>query len=201
MQSGMNTYQGDLGDAFAKWSVIYGMGLHTNVKKHVNLNFDLHFGKIVGQELSSITKGIVNTPNTFFETTYTSLSAGVRFNFIKNYRMHFFMAQRIGVIFFTPLDELREILLDKTDTRAVGETYSTTALTLPISIGANLLLDNGFGVGIGIGLSNPLTDYLDNISVLSTRNSGKDNIITGTFNLLIPLAFYKRRSKLRPKRS
>ena len=88
---------------------------------------------------------------------------------------------------FDPQDEFNDSLVDQPFTRAANETYGNITLMLPTQIGVLYTLPNDYSIGLQVGYTNTLTDYLDNISDWS-NSGGQDNIFSYRFVVHIPVS-------------
>lgn len=182
----MNSYKGDMG-SFDQWNGGLQLGVRFNKKKRLNGSIHLIFGAISDQQaaLEPNQQSQFVGPNNYFKSNFFSINYEAHYNLIKSSKWLVYIGQGIGFIRYTPKDEFGQKLEEQPLTRAEQETYRSTSLMLPTSIGATYFLSNGMGLALQTTLSNPLTDYLDNISELGS--SGNDNILSTRFSLLFPL--------------
>ena len=186
---GVNAYNGDLGNAFNKWSASFYLGVKLNNKKRWNGNLNVGIGSITGQEVGYSFNGQSTdppTPNTFFKTRVFNVSYDLHFNFIKKGPWIVYLSQGFGVVSFNPKDEFSQDLREQTQTRPPNEIYGNTAIILPTQLGAYYLLPNGFGFGLQTGYLNTTTDFLDNISQWGNKK-GNDNVLVFKFSFVISL--------------
>ena len=181
---GANSYSGDLGNAYSKWTPSFHTGILFNKKKRINGSINLVFGRLTGQTLDQIQDPDI-TPNDFFNTSFFSVNYDLQINLVKTEQWKLYLSQGVGFMFYTPKDENSNSLIDQPDTRPPGESYSSISVILPTKIGAFYFINTKFGVGAEVALNNPLTDYLDNISEWGT-NDGNDNYMTARFVLVVP---------------
>lgn len=183
-----NAYKGDLQNSYEKYTSIFHVGLKLNKKKRLNGNIGLGYGNINGQSINPRFKTSENTvsPNRYFKTSIFTVHYNIQYNFIKNDHWIVYLSQAIGIIRFNPKDKFNVNLQDQLSTRASNETYGNTSLMLPTKVGFIYLFDNEFGAGFEAGFLNTLTDYLDNISQMGTKD-GNDNLLQFKFSFYVPL--------------
>ncbi len=180
----MQSYMGDLG-TFKQWSSGLHLGIHLRNGKKINGGVNFAYGAIVGDQLDYQSEVPGATPNTHFNTTLFTAQFNLRYNFLKWKNLQLYISQGIGIIRFEPKNQFGEKLLDQFDTRAANETYSNIAAMLPTQLGAYWRLPNELTLGLQAGLSNTLTDYLDNISQWGSSNN--DNIFQVKFMVQVPI--------------
>lgn len=192
-----NAYKGDLNETYSKWNGFVHLGLKLNRKKRLNSQFEISFGKLKGQNLF-LTRPEDNTKsvNKFFVTDVFSVNYNLFINLIKKENFAVYLSQGVGFMKFLPKDESGNELTQEIDTRATDEDYNTNAFQLPTNLGALYFFKPGFGIGYQMGLVNPLTDYLDNISQLGEK-SGNDNIFRVKFSFYAPLSFEDKNKRRR----
>ncbi len=184
---GPQSYCGDLGAPFSKWSINTNVGLLFNRKKRLNGSVQFAFGNVIGQtDARGVTDPADATPNTYFKTNLFTLTYELQYNIVRNEHWKFYVAQGFGIAFFTPKDQSGHNLADQPVTRADGESYGPVTLMLPTKLGAIYFLPNDYGLGFETGFYNMLTDYIDNVSDWGDRN-GFDNIWHFKFSLNIPV--------------
>jgi hypothetical protein len=181
-----NAYNGDLGGAYAKWTMGVHAGLLLNQKKRLNGSFQLAFGRIVGQDLNFTAPEPGKTASPYFRTGFVTANYEVHYNFIRTARWKCYVAQGFGIIQYTPRDEEGNKLRDQGATRPDGETYGSVSVILPTKIGFIYFLPNGYGLGLESGFLNSMTDYLDNVGQWG-GDAGRDNILFFKFNLNLPV--------------
>lgn len=182
------SYKGDLSQGYQKWGSAFQLGLKKNIKKRFNGHFNLMLGSVSGQNPTYSYPN--NTPNQYFKTSFVSFNYDLQFNIIKKDHFILYISQGIGLMRFTVKDDLNEDLNDKFSTRARNETYNNIAFLFPHSIGMMYFLKNNYGTGLQIGRLSPATDYMDNISQLSTFKK-PDNILLVRFSFVAPLSYKK----------
>jgi hypothetical protein len=182
----MNAYKGDLSAAYQKWSSAFHIGVFSNRNRWVNPTASLSLGNLTGQKTDGNYLAPPPRPNTFFKTNFVQFSLGMRLNVIKSNFLTIYLNPNIGILRFTPRDIRNQKLADQAETRALGETLPTTALTFPVSLGVMYRFKaSDVGMGFEIGLLNPMTNYLDNIG---EYGSGKnDNSMQVKLSVYAPL--------------
>jgi hypothetical protein len=182
------SYKGDLSQGYQNWTSAFQLGLKRNGKKRVNGHFNLLIGTILGQNAGYSYSN--SSPNQFFKTSFLSINYDVQYNIIKKDHFILYISQGIGLMRFTVKDEDNTDLADKFNTRAKNETYNNITFFFPHSIGVMYFLKNDYGLGFQAGRFSPGTDYLDNISKLSTYK-GADNILAFRFSFIVPITYKK----------
>lgn len=188
MEAGISpvSYKGDLSQGYQKWTSAFQAGFKKNVKKRLNGHFNLMVGTITGQ---NPVYGYPNaTPNQYFKTNFAALNYDLQYNLIKTSHFILYISQGIGLMRFNVKDDRNENLSDKFSTRAKNETYNNIAFIFPQHIGFMYFLKNNYGAGVQVGRLTPATDYLDNISKLSTYKK-PDNILAVRFSFIVPVTF------------
>lgn len=183
------SYKGDLSQGYEKWTSAFHVGLKRNNKERLNGHFNLMIGTVTGQNIN-YTYPSNSIPNNFVKTSLVSINYDLQVNLIKKKNFILYVSQGLGLVRFTPKDEEGNKLVDKFNTRAKNETYNTITVFFPHSIGCMFFLPNNYGVGIQWGRFSPATDYLDNISQLSSYKK-PDNIMAVKFTILAPISFRK----------
>lgn len=180
-------YSGDL-ESYGRWLGMFHIGVQTYHNKRVNPRFEAFYGLVSGQNSTYSFKN--ESPNKFFQTHLFGASANAQITIIKTNIFNVYVSQGIGLAGFTIYDRNANDLTNQTQTRALGEVLPTTTLFLPTSIGGNAFFQNRFGVGLEIGLLNTMTDYIDNIAKLSTKDDN-DNIMRVKFSFFAPIIWKK----------
>lgn len=184
---GGTSYRGDLTNSFKSWGGTFHAGLTFNKKKRVNGYLHLMVGGVRGNNDSyAYNSTETTTPNTYFKTSLISLGYELRINIIKKETYVLYVSPGVALLRFDSKDEFNSSYSNQFTTRAKGEEYSNIALMLPIKIGGAYYLNNGYGIGVDMGFLNPLTDYIDNISMWGNK-SKKDNLLQLNLLLYIPL--------------
>ncbi len=196
LQTGIspNSYNGDLGGSFEKWTVLFHLGVKLNHKEKLNGNLSMAFGTLNGQQINYAPPPIDNvtpTPNTFFNTSVFTFNYDLHYNIIKKENLIVYASQGFGLMRFNPRDEFGNNFQDQFATRAANETYGNIAAIFPTTVGAIYFLPNQFGVGFQTSLLNSTTDYLDNISQWGLED-GNDNILQFRFTVYAPLSYKER---------
>jgi hypothetical protein len=184
------SYKGDLSQGYQKWTSGFHIGIKKNNKKKLNGHFNLMIGNVIGQNINYSFASNTGTPTRFFKSSLIALNYDLQFNLIKKDNFILYISQGVGLLRFTPKDEENNDLGQKFNTRAKNETFNNIALMLPHSIGVMYFLKNNYGGGFQIGRLTPTTDYIDNISQLSSYKK-PDNIIMVKFTFIAPLSYVK----------
>ena len=188
------SYKGDLSQGYQKWGSGFHIGIKRNNKKRMNGHFNVMIGSVSGQNVNYSYPASTAIPNQFFKARLFTLNYDLQYNIIKKDRFIFYISQGIGLMRFSPKDEDNVNLADKFNTRAKDESFNNISFMLPHYIGIIYFLKNYYGVGFQIGRLTPTTDYLDNISQLSTYKK-PDNILSVKFTVYAPLSYKKENPK------
>jgi len=191
------SYKGDLGRPYSRYDMLLHAGLRMNKFKKLNFHLGITYGHITGQSTTFKPTDLTKNPSSYFRTTITALQAGLYLNILKTYRYNLFIGQEIGLLVFEPKDEQGRKLADIATTRAQDESYNTTALIFPTTLGTIYYFPNGFGIGTHLSLYNTITPYLDNINKLGGEK-GHDNIYAWKFMFYIPLKMGKDEKDFSP---
>jgi|GEM_PF-849530 len=182
-----NSYSGDL-SKYEKWTACYHAALRFNEAKRLNGRVGFSFGAITGDNRSY--KFSDGKPNKFFRTSVFSLSYEVHYNFIKTPSFMLYGSIGLGIYNYQPKNEKGENYTNLLETRTLDENYGRVSTMLPVGIGANYILKNGYGIGVHASWLNTQTDYLDNISQWGTKK-GNDNVASLRLYVYAPLQFSK----------
>jgi hypothetical protein len=185
------SYKGDLSRGYEKWTSAFNLGLKRNNKKTWNGHFNLMVGSVTGQNINYTFESSA-TPNNFFKATLVSLNYDLQYNIIKKDNFILYVSQGIGLMRFITRDEDNNDFADQFSTRAKNETYNNITLILPHHIGIIYLFKNNYGAGFQLGRLTPTTDYLDNISQLSSYKK-PDNIFAFRFSFYAPLSYKEQK--------
>jgi hypothetical protein len=180
-------YSGDL-ESYGRWSGMFHVGVQTYHNKRVNPRFEAFYGLVSGQNSTYNFKN--ESPNKFFQTHLFGVSANAQINIIKTNIFNFYISQGLGLAGFLVYDKNADDLTNQSQTRALGEVLPTTTLFLPTSIGGNAFFQNRFGLGLELSLLNTMTDYIDNIAKLGTKD-GNDNLMRIKFSFFAPIIWKK----------
>jgi hypothetical protein len=179
-------YNGDLGDAFSKWTMGFHAGLLLNQKKRFNGSFQLGIGRVTGQDLEFSSPEPGKKATTFFNTRFVTVNYEVQYNIIRTEQVKFYIGQGFGIVQYSPKDDEGNKLRDMPSTRPDGESYGSVSVILPTKLGLIYFLPNGYGLGLESGLLNTMTDFLDNVGRWG-GNSGADNVLYFKFSLNLPV--------------
>ncbi len=171
----MNSYKGELSN-FGKADLGFDLGLKLNNKPKLNGGIYIGFGSISGEDVNfrSSTPGVF--PNQFFKSNYFYLHYELNYHFVKKDKYWVYAGLGLGVLFYTPYDNLNNKLADQPTTRLPSESYGTATLILPLSVGGSYFLNDNIGLDLKIGLKNTMTKYLDNIA--QAGNNKNDNLLS-----------------------
>ncbi len=182
-------YRGDLGRNFSKWTGGFYAGLQFNTHKKFSGSLNLLAGSISGQDTSpvfDVEAESGRTPNTYFNTSITSVYYQLLWHVYNGERFRIFVGQGVGLVRYEPKNEEGVSFANQNNTRAANEAYGTLTVLAPTSLGAAWKFKNNFGLAYRLNLLNTATDYLDNISQLGTQ-AGGDNVLGHQLSLMIPV--------------
>lgn len=108
-------------------------------------------------------------PNTFVETQLAGGYLLLQGHLLRQRRIHPTLGAGVGILAFTPKDARGEELQDQLLTRTETETYGTTVLMVPLSVGVEAALVGRLHAQLRYQYWLTLTDYLDNVSELGTQ--------------------------------
>lgn len=177
------SYRGDLNEKFDIWGGGVSASFILLKAKRVNGEFNFTYGQIWGNNPNFDTQ---DKTNNYFKSNFFTLGYNVRLNLLSKEKYRLYFSPGVSIFRFNPKDQAGNDLQDDIATRANDEDYSNISFALPIKFGGMYLLDNKIGISYEFGWFNPLTDYLDNISELGTREKN-DNVMFHKISVLIPL--------------
>jgi hypothetical protein len=183
----MTSYRGDLVSDYGSYTPNYEIYLRFNRRKYLNGQITFGIGKL--SATNPYYTYVYNSniaPNTNFTTPYQYLKYELNLNLLRTNRFRLYISQGIGAMHFVPKNSSNQTLLELNNTRAPDESYGNLCFILPSSVGIMYTSKTNYAVGIKVGILNPQTDYLDNISSLSNQ-SKKDNVLSLQMNVNAPL--------------
>lgn len=124
-------------------------------------------------------------PAAYFKTSFLWAGAGVRFFVLTKSWGKLYVSQSAGLMRYTPKDADGNKLANQLNTRAPQEEYGNTTLSLPSRVGVILNWPKPYALGIDAQILNPLTDYLDNTSMLGNPDNN-DQILSLGISFYIP---------------
>lgn len=199
-----NAYRGELNPAFEKWTSSFHIAYRMNRHRYLNGRFGLSIGSLTGEDLNysfaSTDPEENGRPNNFFKASLITFHYELQLNILKSRRYMVYLSQGFGIYRFIVKNDAGEDLLNIQNSRAKNENYNNFSVMLPTGLGAAYRLANGYSLGVQASILNQQTDYVDNISRLSTDNK-KDNTLMVKFFLFAPLSKIstKKVSKARKK--
>jgi hypothetical protein len=186
-----NAYRGDLNPSYNKWTSSFHIAYRLNRHRYLNSRFGLSIGSVTGENLNysftSTDPEEEGRPNNFFKSSLITFHYELQFNLIKTSRYMVYLSQGFGIYRFSVKNDEGEDLQNIQTSRGKNENYNNFAVMLPTGLGAAYRFTNGYSLGIQASILNPQTDYVDNISQLST-SSGNDNTLMFKFFLWAPLS-------------
>lgn len=108
-------------------------------------------------------------PNTFVETNFFFADFRLNYFLLSKKRFSPFVAAGVGMFSFSPEDQDGNFLGENIFTRLEGETYNTTILSIPLSIGFQYEVNQVIALSLGYTHRLTPSDYLDNIGSLGTK--------------------------------
>jgi len=133
------------------------------------------YSKIISQnpELEPVNGRDINT---YVETSLFYIDGGAQVNLIrKRSKFRPTLGAGLGALIFIPKDINGEALSKKKSSRAPDETYGTLALTIPTSLGMEIILNPKLRFHLTYTYRMTTTDYIDNIGELGQK-SGFDQL-------------------------
>ncbi|WP_299463706.1 hypothetical protein [uncultured Microscilla sp.] len=186
-----NAYRGDLNPSYSKWTSSFHIAYRLNRHRYFNSRFGFSIGTVTGENLNysftSTDPEEDGRPNNFFKSNLITFHYELQFNLIKTSRYMVYLSQGFGIYRFLVKNDEGENLQDIQTSRGKNENYNNSAVMLPTGIGAAYRFANGYALGLQASILNPQTDYVDNISQLSTNNRN-DNTLMFKFFLWAPLS-------------
>lgn len=185
------SYKGDF-SSYLTWNNAVDIGLVLNQNKKVRGEFQLRTGSITAQSLSfsSPIKSYVKT--SFFVLNY---GLNIKFIDIKD-KFSCSFVPGFGVFRFNPKDIDNNNLNDQGNTRSKNESYNSMTIATPLKLNIGYKTDYKVRYNLSLGYINPMTDYLDNISMLADSKN-KDNIFFLGFEIGFDFT-QKEKVKLKP---
>ena len=182
-------YKGSLQESYSRWTPGLQVGIRFQKRKIVNGMISATFGKLIGEDRAYQKPSRFEDqiqPVSKFQTSFFSLQYEAQVLLLKYYGFRIFASQGIGLFRFTPEDWDGNSLFEKDRTRNKGESYSKNSLQFPTQIGVQYWFPNQMGFGFQVGWLNTVTNYIDNMSDLST-NDVKDNVAAFRFQFFYHL--------------
>lgn len=148
-------------------------------EKTVRPQLNLVFGQASAQyrdlPIPNATDPNAPRPNTFVQTNFFAGYLLLQLHPFKDRRIHPVVGAGVGVLSFTPHDRNDQSLVDQLSTRNELESYNTTTVVLPLSVGISAQVLEGWHVLLRYQHWVTATDYLDNVGELGTQ-SGNDSL-------------------------
>lgn len=180
-----NTYFGDL-NANEKLHRFYP-GIHFSLgfetQKMFMPGFHILIGKFIAQT-RNLPPVEGRQPNSFVKTPFVNASFLLKFRPLFKYPISPFVGFGLGLLHFTPKNELNQNLTTILSTRKPGESYSSNALNFPLNAGFDIRLSRNVSVGLNYFYVLTTTDYLDNIGSLGTQK-GNDKMMHVSLSIQI----------------
>ena len=196
--AGTAAYKGSLSSAYAAPGPMFNLGVVIAKNKRLNGNFQIGGGEISYGAYQAATNSASNRANTFFSTRFYSFSYQLRYNFFLYKRHIAYAAAGIGLLRYSPEDENGNKLINRPETRALGEEYSEVMTFLPLTATYQYKLPKQWRAGVSVGYLNLNGTHFDNIDQLGRR---RDNLFTAQVILQIPLKSNTEEVKVGPVNS
>jgi hypothetical protein len=182
-------YKGSLQNSYARWTPAYQLGVRFQMRKHVDGQFHVSFGRFIGEDRdyklpSRASIGV--SPASRFESRFFAMVYETQFRLFRYKGFKLFFSQGIGLFRFSVRDWDGNRLLERDRTREKGETYREISLMLPTRLGIAHQFQNGLTLGLQAGWMNTMSRYLDNMDKLS-NNDNRDNLAIFLFQAGYPL--------------
>ena len=181
------SYKGDLDGGYNKFRNAVGLGFHIINEKRLNTHFLFQSGSVIAQSPTHPSKINGFKIERFVNTKFLTFQGDLQYKFLKKENTQVYFSQGFGIISFNLENNNEEDLIEKTSSRAEGETVNNLTIILPTSLGIRHYINDYIAISTDIGFYNTQTDYLDNISQLGS-NAGNDNIfyfrLTGVIKLI-----------------
>lgn len=192
------SYKGDLDERYSQIGGGFNVMIVPERDKLIQTAIELNIGKVSGQQSGYYSENNPEqTPNTFFQTSFTSISFSLRAYLYRKHNVKVYIGQGIGAMRFVPKDQYGNRLMDSSSTRKVDqetqesrENYSNLSLILPRNLGVQYTLKNQIAVSLDVNQQANRTDYIDNISALG-NNAKKDKVLLFRFSVMIPILYKK----------
>jgi hypothetical protein len=186
-------YKGDLDHSYEKFSSCLHLNVHFKKSdRRINSYIGLMIGNVTGQNPKysfalADTSSATPTPNKFFKTSLFSVNFALLASIIKKENFNLYIGQSLGVMRLSPKDADNKNLDEQFNTRSANETFNNFSFMLPTFAGMTYRFKNDYKVGFQAGWLNPVSDYIDNISIWGDRQK-KDNILSYKFSFYIPIS-------------
>ncbi|MEL7194366.1 MAG: outer membrane beta-barrel protein [Bacteroidota bacterium] len=181
-------YRGDLTqDDPSFWRVYPGgnISLQFSPRRKFQPQLNAGFGRVIEQWDSSLPIDPTQAgANSFFSTNFFYFDFRVAYLPFRQWRLQPYLVAGGGLLFFNPLDQNGNFLIDNIFTREAGEIFNTTAFVLPVGTGLRFHINQLAYVGLEYIYRSSVTDYIDNIGARGLR-SGPDRL----HNLMVSLNF------------
>ncbi|MEL6133744.1 MAG: outer membrane beta-barrel protein, partial [Bacteroidota bacterium] len=185
------TYRGDLTlDDPSFWRVYPGanISLQFSPFRKFQPQVNAGFGRVLEQWDSSLPIDPAQVgANDFFSTNFFYLDFRLAYLPFRHWRLQPYVIAGGGLIFFNPLDQNGNFLIDNVFTREQGELFNTTTFALPIGTGLRFHVNKLAYVGLEYLYRSSVSDYVDNIG-LRGQKEGPDQL----HNLMVSLNFTLR---------
>jgi hypothetical protein len=182
-------YKGSLQNSYNHWTPGIQVGLRFEKRKLVNGMLSATFGTVIGEDRAYKKPskfGDEFQPVSKFETSFFSLHYEAQVTLFRYKGFRLFISQGVGLFRFTPKDWQGKSLIEEDRTRNKGESYSKNSMQFPTQIGLLHWFPNQMGFGFQTGWLNPLSNYIDNMSDLSS-NDVSDNVASFRFQFFYHL--------------
>lgn len=183
-------YRGDLTtESTALWRAEPGanFSVDLNNQKRIRPQLNIGFGRFTEQAdepLPVPPEGI--TPNEFVRTSFFYADLRFQYRILLGKKVNPYVSAGAGLFSFQPRDAAGNFLGENIFSRLPEEEYLTLIGSFPLSVGAEIPINNSIGLGLEYTYRVTGSDYLDNISQLGTA-SGNDQLHTAQIKLFLTL--------------
>lgn len=182
-------YKGSLQEGYSRWTPGYQLGVAFRKRKLINGLISVSFGRFIGEDRDYKLPSWADPAQpvvTRFETSYFALHYEAQATLFSYHGFRVVASQGIGLFRFTVRDWEGTSLSSRDQTRKKGESYGSSALTLPTQIGVRYRFPGGAEVQAQAGWMNVLSPFLDNMNELGPEK-GNDNLAAFRLQVLYPL--------------
>ena len=186
---GAHAIKGSLENRYEKYLPSFQAGLRLEKRKTRAFSFHLSAGSLISDKYNyqppqDRFQGVM--PVSYVRTSYFTFNVDQHIYLLRFKGFTLGASFGFGFIRYNVFDRQGRQLRDVFSSRASGESFSPTAVMLPIHLSAQYKFDNDLGVGVQAGWLNTLTKGLDNMNLLAA-DQGNDNIAGFRFFLTMPL--------------
>lgn len=186
-------YSGDLTSGKASWerfSAVFKLSFQLENYKLLSPYLQFGIGAFTAQSPEQAGKG----PNNYVYTKFQYISVGPKIRLLRWKRIYPYVIPNLGILFFDPLDQNLNSLVNQQQTRAPGEEYNTSAFLFPLLLGVHFRLHEHLHLSLQYQFYGVTTDYLDNIGELGAK-AGNDHLSGICVTFYISPGIIKKQSR------